>query len=575
MRVHLACVCLAIGALLIASQTARSSAFPTSLGGGLAKKTWCKRGESCWPTSAEIAALKAELDPEGTRFLKWDGQPNPRVCAVPVGSPDDQPLYGWGRNNLSALYYAQEPIIGMCFPTVGETRQVCLAAMRNNPMENWHPAFVVWALNAQHVQAAVKFAAKHNLCISVAGTGHDFMNRHGCDGEGVLIRTTLLKDIEWNLTPAGGSVKLGAGIVFSEAQKSASDRGRYISSGWAITVGVAGWTMGGGHGPFAPSAGLGVDNLVEAEIVTADGNLLRASEKENADLWQALRGGGGSAFGALTSLTLRAFVNPAGGFAYGQAAWIGSFCPAGREKLHLIIDKYLEWALPLDKRFSGMAFITPSLSDETQCGGNWTFFINYVFLGSEEEAQTEWAKLVGPIPPDYQHGNHSSSWWEFVQAYSLEPITPVPWLPPSEASHYGGVPSITVSRETVSNGDLAALLKLAADQCPNSKVCSRQEMYHDITGYVGSPQDPLVSISPGFRTAMFHLVFGGWNASMTQRYYAIGENSYFSESAYEHPGDSWKARYWGTNYDQLLKVKQKYDPHGAFWCHNCVGSDLL
>ena len=72
------------------------------------------------------------------------------------------------------------------------------------------------------MQTAVNFAIKHNLCIMVAGTGHDFMNRHSCK-DGFFIRTTFLKDIEWdlndtkNLGAANGSVKLGAGIVFSEA----------------------------------------------------------------------------------------------------------------------------------------------------------------------------------------------------------------------------------------------------------------------------------------------------------------------------------------------------------------------
>lgn len=62
--------------------------------------------------------------------------------------------------------------------------------------------------------------------------------------------------------------------MFSEAHKSAADNDRFISSGWASTVGIIGWSLGGGHGPFSPSKGLGVDNINEVEIVDANGNLI-------------------------------------------------------------------------------------------------------------------------------------------------------------------------------------------------------------------------------------------------------------------------------------------------------------
>jgi ribonuclease T2 len=84
------------------------------------------------------------------------------------------------------------------------------------------PAFVVWPVNATQVQIAVNFAVKHNLCIMVAGTGHDFLNRHSCK-DGFFIRTSLLKSVSWDLTDSkgfgnpDGNVKFGAGFVFSEA----------------------------------------------------------------------------------------------------------------------------------------------------------------------------------------------------------------------------------------------------------------------------------------------------------------------------------------------------------------------
>ena len=149
----------------------------------------------------------------------------------------------------------------------------------------------------------------------IAGTGHDFNNRHSCP-DGIFIRTSLMKDVTWDTNDSlgfghpDGSVKFGAGIVFSEAHKSAAENQRFISSGWASTVGVIGWSIGGGHGPFAPSKGLGVDNILEVEIILANGTLLQVNSTHNSDLYWALRGGGGSTWGLITSIRFKSYKIP-------------------------------------------------------------------------------------------------------------------------------------------------------------------------------------------------------------------------------------------------------------------------
>jgi ribonuclease T2 len=113
---------------------------------------------------------------------------------------------------------------------------------------------------------------------------------------------------------SAGYIKFGAGIVFSEAHYEVGLIDRAIASGWALTVGIVGWSLGGGHGPFSPAFGLGSDNILEAEIVLGDGSLVTVNSEENNDLFWALRGGGGSTWGVIVSITVRLHFVPKGGF---------------------------------------------------------------------------------------------------------------------------------------------------------------------------------------------------------------------------------------------------------------------
>jgi ribonuclease T2 len=76
---------------------------------------------------------------------------------------------------------------------------------------------------------------------------------------------------------ADGNIRLGSGLVWQEVQKIANDNSRMVSTGWSPTVGVIGWSIGGGHGPLAPSKGLGVDNILEIEIINVNGTLIKAN----------------------------------------------------------------------------------------------------------------------------------------------------------------------------------------------------------------------------------------------------------------------------------------------------------
>ena len=252
---------------------------------------YCDPSLKCWPLDHEIQSLILSLDPAADRSGLFRSNPvkggSPYSSAIPIYSASDQPLYGF-ETPLKSLYVNNSTLSSSCFSTSTEDREICFAATRNNPL-SFSPAFVAFPTSPSHVQTLVRFAKDHDLCVSVLGTGHDFLDRHsGICEFSLLIRTSLLKSIEQD--SATGTVKLGSGLTFSEVQEEISPL--FIASGWSITVGILGWSIGGGHGPMSPKFGLGVDNIVSFNIVTADANLITCNSTNNYDLFRAVRGGG-------------------------------------------------------------------------------------------------------------------------------------------------------------------------------------------------------------------------------------------------------------------------------------------
>lgn len=522
------------------------------------------------------------MDPSAARVLKWNGQGTPRVSSVPSESPGDQPLYGLGVAGLKPVYITSDAdsnktcFVDNFFP------ESCVASTRNNPGEGWIPAFTVFPLNAAHVQTAVKFAKKHNLCVSVAGTGHDYVNRHSCP-DGLFIRTTLLKNSSVDLTDSrgfghtDGNIRFGAGIVFDEAHKVAADAGRIVSSGWASTVGIVGWALGGGHGPIVPSAGMGADNLLEIELVNADGEIVVANARNNSDLWWALRGGGGSTWGVVTAVTVKAHKIPSGGLTRAHSTWEGVLC-APSSPLDAILAKHQSWAQTLDTKWGGFFQLTlVKLDDATasfaKCKTGFRLDMDYVYAGQNSTAEfiSTWGNITSVSPPKEIFQPTFATWSQQLLYQGLESIIPI-WIYRPQGLYQGSIPSAVVSRELVASGALLEKIRFMISECRDNMNCNKVEVYQDLTGNLGSPKDANVSLSPGMRNGFMHFLFAGqWNEQAMRGFYALGNNSYFAESAYLMSETTWKDRYWGSNYPNLLQVKNKYDPEGRFWCYHCVG----
>ena len=166
-----------------------------------------------------------------------------------------------------------------------------------NGMIDRRPAIIVRCLSAEDVAGAVRFAARHDLPVSVKGGGHGVAGAAVCD-DGLMIDLSAMNGVE--VDPETRTARVGPGARWNEFDGKAQQVGLATTGGVHSRTGVAGLTLGGGVGYLARRHGLSADNLRSAEVVVGDGEIVRASEDDNADLLWGLRGAG-QGLGVVTS----------------------------------------------------------------------------------------------------------------------------------------------------------------------------------------------------------------------------------------------------------------------------------
>ena len=185
----------------------------------------------------------------------------------------------------------------------------------HNGMIDRKPALIARCLGTADIVDAVKFARTHSLELSVRGGGHNVAGRAVCD-DGLMLDLSLMKGI--HVDPVRRTARAQGGVTWREFNRETQAHGLATTGGVISTTGIAGLTLGGGLGWLMAKHGLAMDNLLSAEVVTASGDILRASKDENADLFWALQGGGGN-FGAVSWLEYR--LHPVGTVTSGLIAY--------------------------------------------------------------------------------------------------------------------------------------------------------------------------------------------------------------------------------------------------------------
>jgi FAD/FMN-containing dehydrogenase len=172
-----------------------------------------------------------------------------------------------------------------------------------NAMIDRRPALIASCLGVADVVTCVNFAREHGITLSIKGGGHNISGLAVCDG-GLMLDLSRMRGV-W-VNPSTRTAHAQGGCLLGDVDRETQVHGLAAVLGFISNTGIAGLTLGGGFGYLTRRFGWTSDNVLSMDVVTAGGRVVRASEKENSDLFWALRGGGGN-FGVVTSFEYRLF----------------------------------------------------------------------------------------------------------------------------------------------------------------------------------------------------------------------------------------------------------------------------
>jgi FAD/FMN-containing dehydrogenase len=417
-----------------------------------------------------------------------------------------------------------------------------------NAMIDRRPAVIVQCAAAADVPPAISFAREHGLEISIRGAGHNIAGNAVCDN-GVMIDFSKMRTVRVDAGKRLAQVEPGA--TLNDVDRATQERGLATPLGINSTTGIAGLTLGGGFGWLTRKYGMTIDNLVSVDLVMADGASMRASDRENPDLFWAVRGGGGN-FGVVTGFEFK--LHPVGPEIY-SGLLVFPFSQARQ-----VIVKYREFVKTAPEELNVWAVLrkAPPLPFlPASVHGQEMVALAVCYAGGAPDGR----KLIEPLHRfGNAHGEHIG-----LQPYTQWQQAFDPMLTPGARNYWK-----SHNYTEISDGALDAVLRYAG-RLPTAQC----EIF---IGLIAGAANRVAADATAYgqRDTRFVLnVHGRWDDPADDgrciawaRDFFKASAPYASAGAYvnfmtEDETDRISAAY-GSSYARLVQIKRRYDPENIF-----------
>lgn len=551
----------------------------------------CIPGQSCWPSTSEWSTFNRSINGNLKLTVPWAAP-----CYGKSASKECQDVAKGYMDGVERTeqYGAME---FLDWETCGESNCFLNSFKPTSPVSGpcslgRLSTYYVEAHTKEDIKKTINFVREHGIRISIKNTGHDYFGRSNA-ANSLAIWTHKMKDAQYHKTfqPQGCKTQyqnvgeIGAGIQAHEAWEFFEPLDMLVTVGAVDSVGIAGgFGQGGGHGPLGPTFGLMVDNAIEFDVVTADGNSRTINECTDPELFWAMRGGGGGTYAVLTSYKFQ--LHPA--VPLNVYSFQASFpMPDGdldiaESAVHRDIVRALasNQTLFAEHGIAGYNFLLPDHMVSLQ-----------ILPSTDAEAikkvTSQWHDFLTNYPGlnitdnTYQTFPKFSQWHDFTEIPEISRNGPV-GLGLIESGRF-------IPKDLFSTPD-------DVEKIVNAVVTAMQFSYSNhgsgsaqlyATGPVNHPDNSKTGVNPAWRDAMWEVIMGGvWTTNKPLNERTRLQNTISAAiqpfkaltpdgGCYMNEGDwteeNWRQTFFGSNYPKLLNVKRRYDPTGLFNCWKCVG----
>ncbi|OHW97899.1 isoamyl alcohol oxidase, partial [Colletotrichum incanum] len=552
--------------------------------------------DRCWPSDKEWgrfnSSISGKLIQTAPPAAPCYAGPNQDAAACEIVTQ------GWSTANFQASHP-----IGYDYPLNSSCPLAQFTA--NAPSTNCtignSPVFAVNVTDEEHISKAVEFAATHNIRLVVKSTGHDFLQRStGYGSLSVWLQNyrrgfnfhddfQVVNDCpksDWK----GSALTITGAYSWSDIYPTAFEKNLIVVGGNNRgPCSIGGWTQGGGHGPVTRYYGLGANQVLSARVVLASGEVVVASPCNNADLFYAIRGGGGGTYGVVTQMTMKTYPTKNIDVIDVVIGAASTNPNSSAQFIDAMTDIYSLYPYLSEVGFAGYGGW--AMNSPVPIGGNFTTFYTQSFTTLGNHA-SETTRLFKPVVEKINHLEGSG----FTVSITQRAFTDYGLYYTNKSgtdATVGGV-SALASRllgKSALEGSRTQLRKVVEAMAgTDGKTVFHTIVHHGLQA-AQETRDEAAAVQPGWYDAVILDIFERpflndqlsvsanvdlfadirQNVAPVYRQLSPNTGTYMNEADW---GDTnFQKDFYSATWNTLVEVKTKYDPSGVFYCQTCVGSD--